>query len=189
AYVTIGVHTQANDVSQAVSQNANQVSSVMAALADRGVAQADMQTSNFSLYTGQNYDNLGQALGIQYTVDNTVNVIVRDLPSMGELLDAAISAGANSIYGVSFDLDDKTQAQSDARDMAVANAISEAKSLAAAAGVTLGDIVSINYTNNSSNTYYPQYGMGGGGGAEASTSIVPGLISVSADVNITYSIK
>src|SRR3990172_6600557 len=79
AYVTIGVHTEAGDVSSAVSQNADQVSSVMAALAGMGVAQEDMQTSNFSLYTGQSYDPFtGQSLGPLYTVDNTVNVTVRN---------------------------------------------------------------------------------------------------------------
>ncbi|MEX1246868.1 MAG: SIMPL domain-containing protein [Anaerolineales bacterium] len=191
AYVTIGVHTEAGDVSSAVSQNADQVSSVMAALAGMGVAQEDMQTSNFSLYTGQSYDPFtGQSTGPLYTVDNTVNVTVRDLANMGDLLDGAISAGANSIWGVSFDLDDKTEAQAQARDMAVADAVAEAEALAAAAGVTLGEIQSISYTSESYN-YYPYYGMGGGGGdmGGGATSIVPGLITVGAQVYITYAIQ
>ncbi|MEX2162473.1 MAG: SIMPL domain-containing protein [Anaerolineales bacterium] len=191
AYVTIGVHTEATDVSGAVSQNADQVASVMAALAGMGVAQEDMQTSNFSLYTGQSYDQFtGQPTGPLYTVDNTVNVTVRNLGNMGNLLDGAISAGANSIWGVQFDLDDKTEEQAQARDLAVADAKAEAEALAAAAGVTLGEIQSISYTSDSYN-YYPQYGLGGGGGdmgGGAATSIVPGLITVSAQVYITYTL-
>ena len=192
AYVTIGVHTEAGDVSQAVSQNANQVASVMAALADMGVAPEDMQTSNFSLYTGDKYDpNSGQSIGKNYMVDNTVNVTVRDLASMGNLLDGAISAGANSIWGVTFDLEDKVASLAQARDMALQDAVTEAQALADAASLTLGDIVSLSYTDTG--YYYPPYyGMGGGGGGDgsgAATSIVPGLITVSAEVFVTYAIR
>lgn len=192
AYVTIGVHTQASDVSQAVSQNADQVASVMAALASLGVAQEDMQTSNFNLYTGDNYDpTTGLPSGEKtYTVDNTVNVTVRNLADMGHLLDEAISAGANSIWGVTFDVDDKEAAQAEARDMAMQDAVSEAQGLAQVAGVSLGAVKSISYTQGGA-YYPPYYGMGGGGGAAeaASTSIVPGLITISADVNLTYDIQ
>jgi uncharacterized protein YggE len=193
AYVTIGVHTQASDVSQAVSENADQVASVMAALADMGVAEEDMQTSNFSLYTGDEYDPITYLPtgNKTYTVDNTVNVTVRDLESMGELLDGAISAGANSIWGVTFDVDDKSSAADEARDLALEEAIAEAQALAMAAGVTLGDILTISYSDSGS-YYPPYYGMGGGGGAameSAATSIVPGLITVSAEVVISYQIS
>lgn len=192
AYVTIGVHTEADDVSRAVSQNADQVASVMATLAGMGVAPQDMQTSNFSLYTGEKYDsNTGLSAGKNYIVDNTVNVTVRDLAGMGNLLDGAISAGANSIWGVTFDLEDKDAALAEARDLALADAVAESQALAGAAGVTLGDIVSLSYTDTG--YYYPPYyGMGGGGGdgsGAATTSIVPGLITVSAEVYITYSIR
>ncbi len=192
AYVTIGVHTEAGDVSQAVSQNADQVASVMAALADMGVAREDMQTSNFSLYTGDQYDPAtGLSIGKNYMVDNTVNITVRDLVNMGNLLDGAISAGANSIWGVTFDLEDKDASLAQARDMALEDAVTEAEALAGAAGVTLGDIVSLSYTDTG--YYYPPYyGMGGGGGGDgsgAATSIVPGLITVSAEVYITYALR
>jgi hypothetical protein len=192
AYVTIGVHTEAGDVSQAVSQNADQVADVMAALADLGVAREDMQTSNFSVYTSDQYDPAtGLSIGKNYMVDNTVNITVRDLPNMGSLLDGAISAGANSIWGVTFDLEDKDAALAEARDMALEDAVTEAQALASAASVTLGNIVSLSYTDTG--YYYPPYyGMGGGGGGDAqgvTTSIVPGLITVSAEVYVTYSIK
>ncbi len=191
AYVTIGVHTEATDVSQAVSDNANQVAAVMAALSQAGIAPADMQTSNFSVYTMDNYDPMtGLTNGKKYSVDNTVNVTARDLNALGGLLDSAISAGANSIWGVTFDLENKDAPQAQARDMAVQDAISEAQALATASGVSLGNIINVSYTDTGYNNYYPNYGMGGGGGGEAATtSIVPGQITVSADVIITYAIK
>jgi uncharacterized protein len=190
AYITIGVHSEGSNISQVVAANADQVAGVMQALMDAGVAQADIQTSNFSVYTGQSYDPVtGQPSGTNYSVDNQVNVTARDLTSLGALLDSAVSAGANNIWGVTFDLADKTEAQGQARDMAVQDAKDEASALASAAGVSLSDIVTVSYTPT---TYYygPNYGMGGGGGAEsATTSIVPGLITVSADVTITYGLN
>lgn len=192
AYLTIGVHTEATDVSQAVQDNADQVASVMAALAQAGVAPEDMQTSNFSVYTMDNYDPMtGLVTGKKYSVDNTVNVTARDLTGLGGLLDSAISAGANSIWGVTFDLEDKDASLAEARDLAVQDATAEAQALAGATGVSLGEIISVSYTD--SGYYYPPYyGMGGGGGgaeAGAATSIVPGRITVSAEVFITYAIQ
>ncbi len=191
AYITIGVHTDGSDVAQAVSANADKVASVMQALTTAGVAQEDIQTSNFSVYTSQNYN---PATGLNdlanYSVDNQVNVTARDLTQLGQLLDKAVSAGANNIWGVTFDLADKTAAQAQARDMAVNDAKDQASALATTAGISLGAITSMSYTPTGYNSgpYYGQ-GMGGGGGAAASTSIVPGLITVTADVSITYAIK
>lgn len=190
AYVTIGVHTTGSDVSQTVNDNAAQVNQVMDALAAAGVAQEDMQTSNFSVYASPNYDPLTGLPGdtVTYTVDNTVNVTARDLASLGSLLDAAVSAGANNIWGVTFDLENKDAALAEARDMALAEAQGNAQDLATAAGVTLGDVLSISYTDTG--YYYPPYyGMGGGGGSAEGTSIVPGQITVSAEVFITYELQ
>lgn len=192
AYVTIGVHTTGNNVSDVVAANADQVASVMASLTELGVAQEDMQTSNFNVYASDSYDPAtGLPSGtMTYTVDNQVNVTARDLANLGALLDRAISSGANSIWGVSFDVSDKDASQGQARDEAVQDAIAEAQALATAAGVSLGDVISISYAPTG--YYYgPYYGMGGGGGAaeSATTSIVPGQITVSADVTITYAIN
>ncbi|UYN90866.1 MAG: SIMPL domain-containing protein [Anaerolineales bacterium] len=191
ATVTIGVRTNGANVSEVVAENAASVSSVMQALSNLGIAPEDMQTSNFNVYANQGYDPVTGLPGeiTTYSVENTVNVTVRDLASLGELLDRAVSAGANSIWGVSFDVDDKSSAQAEARDIAVQKAMAEAQALAAAAGVTLGDIISISYTPTG--YYYgPMFGMGGGGAAaESSTSIVPGQITVGADVSITFALK
>ncbi|MBX3046744.1 MAG: SIMPL domain-containing protein [Anaerolineales bacterium] len=191
ATVTIGVRTNGANVSEVVAANAESVSAVMQALSNMGIAPEDMQTSNFNVYANQGYDPVTGLPGeiTTYSVENTVNVTARDLSTLGQLLDRAVSAGANSIWGVSFDVDDKSEAQAQARDVAVQNAIQEARALAAAAGVTLGDIIAISYTPTSY-FYGPMYGMGGGGvAAEASTSIVPGQITVGADVSITFALK
>ena len=108
AYISIGVHTEAPTASEAVDANNTQTQKVIDSLKKSGVAAEDIRTTNFSIWPNQKYDPQGQPIGTTYAVDNTVYVTVRDLTKMGELLDAAISAGANTIYSVSFDLADKS---------------------------------------------------------------------------------
>jgi len=189
AYVSIGVRTEANDVSTAVSQNARQVDSVMEALQAAGVSMADLQTTNFSVYSYDDYDFEGNRSGTIFNVENTVYVTVRNLAQMGDLLDSAVSAGANNIWGINFDVDDKSAALDQARSLALQDATQQAESLADEAGVTLGDIYSLSYSSGGY-TPYPAYGLGGGGGyAVDSTTIVPGQVSVSVSVYLSYEIQ
>jgi uncharacterized protein YggE len=119
-----------------------------------------------------------------------VYVVVRNLASLGDLLDKTISAGANTINSIQFDLADKTEAVKAARAKAVADAITQATELADAAGVTLGDIQSINFYDNSPVPMYEGKGGGGGGmAASAAVPIQPGQLTISVTVSMTYSIK
>ncbi len=192
AYVSIGVHTESTDVGVAVANNANQVESVMDALRESGVADADMQTNNFSVYSYQDYDFEGNELGTTFSVDNTVTVTVRDLSRMGQLLDSAINAGANSIWGIQFAREDRDAAQAEARELAVQDAMAQAEELAGLTGVTLGELVSVSYSVSSPYDYYYPYGLGGGGGGAAetaTTSIVPGMITVTVNVYLAYDLQ
>ena len=78
AYVNIGVHTEAEDVSSAVANNNRQANDIIEAIAKLGIEEKDIQTSNFNVYTMNNYDNMGNATGTSFTVDNTLYIIVRD---------------------------------------------------------------------------------------------------------------
>jgi uncharacterized protein YggE len=159
------------------------------ALKNAGVAVKDIQTSNFSVYTSQSYDKLtGQSTGSNYAVDNTVYITVRDLSKLGSLLNTAVAAGANNINSVTFDVADKTAGMAQARQKAMANASSLANELAQTAGVKLGEIQNVSYSDNSS---MPYYGMGGGGSAapNASVPIQPGQTQISVTVSVTYTLK
>lgn len=191
AYIYIGVHTENVDISQAVADNNSQAQAVTNALKDFGVDATDIQTSNFSIWPSQQYDpQTGQQTGSIYMVDNSVYVTVRDLAKLGDLLEAAIEVGANSINSIQFDLADKTAGLSQARQNAVENAATLAGELASVSGVELGEIQSISYADAQSYPYYG-YGMGGGGGAaaEAAPSISPGQLTLSVTVTITYELK
>ena len=190
AYISVGVHTEAPTASEAVDDNNTQTQKVIDSLTKSGVAAEDIRTSNFSIWPNQRYDETGQPIGTNYAVDNTVYVTIRDLAKMGELLDAAISAGANTIYSVSFDLSDKSEDMKKARDLAVKNAQDQAAELAAAAGMELGEIQSISYYDSGAAPYM-EYGKGGGGGEGPAMAvpISPGTLQLSASVGVTYFIK
>ena len=193
AYVNIGVHTQGKDATQAVASNNTQSQKVVDALRQLGIAAKDIQTTNFSIYPQQQYDSQGQPTGeITYMVDNSVFVTVHDLDKIGQLLDAAVKAGANSINGVQFDVADRAQALSDARKEAVADAQAQAQELAQAAGLKLGQVQSINVYGGSPPpmpVYQTAKGAGGMAEAAASIPVSPGQLIVTVDVNVVYQIQ
>lgn len=188
-YINIGVNTQRPNAAEAVEINKEQTSKVIAAIKDFGVAEKDIRTTNFSIWSNPQYDPMGQITSTNYSVDNTVNVTVRDLDKLGDLLDAAVQAGANNIYSIQFDVEDKTEATKEARAQAVEDAKTEAKELADAAGVKLVTIESINYYESSPTPYFEGKGGGGGAMSEAAVPIQPGQLAISVTVNVTYSIK
>jgi uncharacterized protein len=188
-YINIGVNTQRENAADAVTINKTQTSAVIQAIQDFGVDPKDIRTTNFSIWSNPQYDEFGQIKGTNYSVDNTVNVTVRDIDKLGDLLDAAIQAGANSIYSIQFDVEDKTEATKEARTQAVEDAKVEAQELADAAGVALVQIETINYYESSPTPYFEGKGGGGGAAMESAVPIQPGQLAISVTVNVTYSVK
>ncbi len=190
AYIYLGVHTEMATASEAVAENNNQTEKVIAALKKMGVDAKDIRTTNFSIWPSQNYGPDGMPLDMKYVVDNTVFVTVRDLAKLGDLLDSVITAGANTVNSIQFDIADKTAAAKEARDLAVKSAKEQAEELANTAGVTLGEITTISFYDSSPYPVYDMYGKGGGGGAEVSAvPIQPGQLTITASVSVTYEIK
>jgi len=190
-YINIGVNTQRENASEAVSINKEQTTAVIQALRDFGVAEKDIRTTNFSIWANQQYDpsGNGQITGTTYVVDNTVYVTVRKIDKLGDLIDAAIEAGANNIYSIQFDVEDKTEANKEARAKAVEEAKSQAQDLADVAGLSLVEIQKISYYESGASPYYYGGKGGGGGGAEAAVPIQPGQLAVTVTVNVTYTVK
>ncbi len=143
ATMTIGVTTQGTTAAEALAANSAGLAAVMARLTQAGIAAGDMQTSNLSLnpnWTG--YDSSTPTIS-GFVASNMLTVRVRALDTLGTVLDAAVTDGANTLNGVVFGLADPDPAMNEARKAAVADARARAELLAAAAGVPLGKIVSI----------------------------------------------
>jgi uncharacterized protein YggE len=190
AYIYVGVHTEKSSASEAVGENNSQTQKMIDALKDFGIAAQDIRTTSFSIWPQDKYDPFtGTQTGEKvYVVDNTVYVTVRDLAKLGELLDAVIAAGANTVNSIQFDVADKSEALKLARAEAVKNAAAQAQELADAAGVKLGDVQTIEYYDS---VPYPVFdGKGGGGGAmEAAVPIQPGQLTYTVTVTVSYTIK
>jgi uncharacterized protein YggE len=190
ATVQIGVQTRGSDPGQAVSDNNARMEALIAAIQDLGIAEQDLQTSNFSVYVQQDYDpQTGRPLeNINYVVDNTLTVTVRDTNRLGDVLTGAVDAGANTIYGVSFSVADVAALEAQARDKAVADARARAEQLAQAAGVTLDSILSLS-ENISGGQPIPYAGDMAQSAVGGAVPVQTGQVQVNLQVNITFTIK
>ncbi|MGI6259240.1 MAG: SIMPL domain-containing protein [Anaerolineaceae bacterium] len=187
AYINVGIHTEAEDVTSAVNSNNSQARAIKEAMVGMGVEEKDIQTSNFNVYSMNRYDDMGNIAGTNYAVDNTLYIIVRDMPRMSEILDAALGAGANQIYGISFDIANRADAMAQARDLAIKDAEEKALSIANTAGVQLGQVLNISVKNNSYVQTLAGYGMGGGMMDQAaSVPVSAGQIVVTANADVVY---
>lgn len=190
AYVSIGVHSEAESAKAAVAANNSQSQAVIDAIKAQGVDAKDIKTTNFSVYQQQKYSPTGEDLGTFFMADNTVYVTMRDLSKVADILDASVSAGANNIYGITFDVQDKEAATASGREKATADAKTQAEQLAAATGAKLGEVQNISYYSNPPTPYYYDSKAGGAMAAEgASVPIQPGQLTLTVSVNITYGLK
>ncbi len=190
ATIQIGVQSRNEDPSAAVNAANERMNAILATLKAAGVEDKDIQTTNFSISSQQDYDPLtGQPREmIVFVVDNTLSVTVRDLAKLGATLSSVVDAGANNIYGVSFSVSDAAKLESEARTRAVADARARAEELAQAAGVTLGEVVSISEFTSGPIPYAvaeARQGVGGGGAVPIAT----GQYQLNLQVNVAFSIR
>lgn len=189
AQVTLGVENFASDVQTAANDTEAIMSNLMTTLNTQGVAEKDIQTSNYSIYTERYGDPAEINSEVNYRFSNNVTVIVRDLETIEAVLGAAIEAGANSIYGVSFNVAEPAELRKQARAEAVEVAQAKAQELADLNGVTVGEVISISEVVNgagafmNSLTLKASEGLGGGG------PISPGELQLTVQLQITYAIQ
>jgi uncharacterized protein YggE len=191
AYIYVGAHTENASAADAVAENTTQTQKIIDALKKAGIDEKDIRTTNFSIYPQDKVDPQTGMLNGQktYVVDNTVYVTIRKLDQLGDLLDAVVKAGANSVNSVQFDVVNKAEALKQARADAVKDADAQAKELASAAGLSLGPIQSISFVDNQPIMFD---GKGGGGGLAPQAASVPiqtGQLSFTVTVNVTYTVK
>lgn len=190
AYISIGVHTENKDAAEAVTTNNATSKKVSDALTSFDIESTDIRTSNFNIYHQQMYDQFGKVEGIQYIVDNSIYVTVRDLTKISSILGKVIEAGANSISGIQFDVEDKSDALTQAREAAVADAKSQAEELCKTAGVTLGEVQSITtFVTSPAHMYDSKGTFAVELSASTNVPISPGQLAVTVDVNMVYEIK
>jgi uncharacterized protein YggE len=190
ANIQIGVQVFSEELADAQKKSNDQIAAILETIKEAGVAEKDIQTSNFSVSIRQQYDNNGIATAVLgYDIYNTLSVTVRNLDDLGSILDQVVAAGANQIYGIYFYTTDLTKATAQAREAAVKDAQERAGQLAEAAGVQVGSIVNIT-EGYSAAPYQTQYGKGAGMDMAAGSAvpIQTGSQTVQISVSITYEI-
>lgn len=146
ARLSAGVLTQEQSAAAALDANTLAMNNVFAAVKRLGIPDNNIRTSNFTLtpqYPPFRPENPEARTIVGYQVSNQVTVIVNDIAKVGATLDALIRNGANQSYGVVFEIADEKPLAERARRAAVADAIAKARTLAEAAGVTLGPLLTI----------------------------------------------
>jgi uncharacterized protein len=194
ARVSIGVETSSETVTEGVADNEAQMQAILAALEDAGIEAKDVQTTNFSISLDRYPEPMprvegseeGQAAPV-YRVSNMVNVTIRDLEKVGDVLDAVIEAGANNIWGVSFTLEDPSVAQADARIEAIADARQRAQALAELSEVALGPVMSISEVISGNS--FPVVTMLERAAVADGGSISPGELEITYQVQVAYFIE
>lgn len=149
AVITARVVTVGKTAAEALSGNTADISKVIEHIKAAGVEAKDIQTSGFAIYPRYERvtDNSGRQPNITgYEVRNGVEVNIRDLAKLGDLLSGVVDSGANSVDGVRFQVSDPDEKLDEARKKAVEAARHKAEIFAAAAGIDLGGILSISET-------------------------------------------
>jgi uncharacterized protein len=145
AVVRIGVVSYAATARAALDDNNRAMQAILTALRDQGVAERDMQTSQFTIQPRYRHDRDSQRPPrIEgYEVSNQLTVSLRHLDRLGAVLDQAVSVGSNQILGIEFGLADPEPRRDEARRLAVEDAVRKARLYAEAAGLELGPIRAI----------------------------------------------
>lgn len=206
--VSFGVMTQGTTVAQTSADNAERMAAVIAALRRAGIAAKDIQTSSFDVsprYAPRppgSYDNDTLRPIIGYSVSNAVWVKLRDRSKVSKVIDTATAAGANSVGGVTFGIEDDPTLMDRAREAAVADARHKAQVFAAASQVQLGPTLSVTEAGASisnivvTGSRLPQTQLVSAsplqvaGSQEVSeTPIMERAVTVQANVTVVYAVK
>jgi uncharacterized protein len=193
AVISLAVMRDAETAGEALSANSAAMAEVLADLKAQGIADKDLQTTDFSIQPKYKQETRTDGtyeapVIVGYTVSNGLTVRVRDLAKLGEVIDRSVKLGVNQGGGISFTNDDPEAAVEAARKQAVEKAAAKAKMLTEAAGVKLGRVVEIseNFARPMPQVYAaaPMAKM-----ADESVPIASGENLYTVTVNITYAIE
>jgi uncharacterized protein YggE len=186
AQIDAGVTSEAKTAREASDLNNAAMGKVLLALKGAGIEEKDYQTSRLSLQPQYppNPSRTGPAAISSYRASNRVTIKVRDITRIAGLIDVLVGAGANEIGGISFAVSQASKLLDDARERAIADARRKAETYARAAGVTLGEALSISEEGSSTPLFRGKLAA-----PMAITPVAPGEETLSVTVNVSWAIK
>jgi hypothetical protein len=188
ARLSSGVASEAETAREALARNSSAMAKVIVGLKTAGVEAKDIQTSSFQVEPRYTNPREGQAPVINgYRVSNQVDVRVRDLKRLGEIMDSLVSLGANQVSGLAFEVSQAETLKDEARKLAIANARRRAELFATAAGASVGEVLAI-----SEETAHPgprPYAMGRVAAMADAVPVEAGSQMLEARVSVTWALK
>lgn len=191
AFTTFAVESRSKNPKEAQTQNAKVMTAVQGKLLASGVAKEALRTLGYSLNLESDWVN-GRQIPRGYVARNTIEVRLDDITRVGEIIDIAITAGANSVHGVRFDLKDRDALEREALKRATADARGRAEAAAAGAGATIGRVIRVEEPSRSYPVPPPMPMMraeAAQDSAAAFTPVAAGEIEIRASVVLTATIK
>ncbi|MGB7317877.1 MAG: SIMPL domain-containing protein [Planktotalea sp.] len=191
AVITLGARHSAKSAADALAETNKAVAAILSRMTKLGVDPKDMQTATLGLNPiwgkSSRYEEGEVVPPVGFEASNTVHVTLRDLDKLGAVLDSVAREGANSFSGFRFGLIDPEPTQDEARKNAVSDARRKAELYAAAAGVSVGDILLITEDTNGGGGY-PSPVMEMAAARSGAVPIAQGEVTQRASVRIVYAI-
>ncbi len=197
ATITMSVITRGENVAQASFENAEIMDKVQKAILNQGISNDNVTTENYSVYQETRYEN-GQTIPVGYRVTNQVKVFVKDIDSVGGIIDAALTSGANQLSSLQYGITDTELAVKQARTVAVQQAQEAAQLIAGTSGAKLGKVLKIEESANQSNRRSVMYKATAFDGAmyetmedaaPAPTPIQAGKSIITVNIDAIYELK
>jgi uncharacterized protein YggE len=214
AIISLGVTSQAATVASVTINNTDKMNTVIDAVKKLGVADKDIQTTNYSLTPvyANNYivptpapliysssaGSVSSGTMIRtgstltgYKLEQDVQVKIRDFTKVGDILSGATTSGANVVGDLQFTIDNPQQFEDQARALAIAQAKINAQNLAKESGIGLGKIINVIEGYSPSPVMYSNAIAGGGIAAAvpAVPTVQPGQQEIDVTINLTYQVK
>jgi uncharacterized protein YggE len=181
--IQASVTTLNADADVALSTNSAIVANIISELDGVGIKTEDISTSRFDFHPQYDWNN-GQQIFQGYSVTNGLNIVVQEVSAVGAVLNLLVDAGATRINSVGFGSSSLSEVRTQALQRASEDALAKASILAAANGVTLGEVIQVRLS--SANTVLESTAIGAVSSSPA--PIVPGTNTYRETVHVTYAL-
>jgi len=196
ANITIGFRTETlKTAADATKESVEKMNSIVASVKDLGVEEKDIKTSNYSLSPVYDWTEDDGRVLKGYEVYQSLDVKIRDLESIGDIISKTTEKGANQVGSINFTIDDEYELKNMARELAIEKAKEKAEDIASQTGMKLGDIVNVyetsytprydSYSNAKMEMVSDEAAMGG----ISAPSIEAGQNEVEVEVTIVFEVK
>lgn len=189
--INLSVVSQGLTVKSVTKDSTDKMNKVIEAIKALSVDPKDITSTQYSLYPQYDYRTANPKI-TGYNLTQEIQVKVRDLTKVDDVLQAGLDAGSNQIGQLTFDIDDTSLVKKQAREKAFTAAKEKAQEMADAAGVKLGRVVTFSEGSSYQPPVFANYKMdmaAGNAVSEAAPSIEPGSKDMSVTVSVTYEIE